>query len=737
MPLIQNHSLTTLKKLLILLAIVSGTQLFGQNNHDDYQYPIKRATSAIKLDGIIDEKAWEDTYIAKDFIQNFPADSIAPTALTEVRMAFDDQNFYVSAVMFGQSPDEYTVTSLKRDFSYFANDNFMLYMDPFLDQTGGFAFGVSPLGVEREGVMFNGFRSNNDWDNKWESKTKQYEDRWVVEMKIPFKTLRYKSDNDRWYINFTRQDMHNNERSAWAPVPRQFFISSLAHAGSIMWEEKPPKAGSNISFIPYLSGGTIKDFQNNQPAEGNFDLGFDAKVAVTSGLTLDLTVNPDFSQVEVDRQQTNLSRFELFFPERRQFFLENNDLFADFGTGQIRPFFSRRIGLNTAITGGARLTGKINNKWRVGLLNVQTTAEEQGGIGIPGQNFTVGTVQRQVFGQSNISFIAINKQQFDFAKTDSTGAFTGNSQDYNRLVGLEYNLRSSTTKWLGKVFLHKAFSPDVNSKDFAHGVSLIYRLRNWELQWNHELVGENFNAEVGFVPRKGYSRIRPSARYSVFPKESNINNHQFQITYDQFLDSENTTTDRIGNFQYTVTFLNTSTISAGVSNRFVKLFRPFDPTRTGGLELPTGDEQNWNEYSLRYQSNMRSPFNYNVRMQYGGFFNGERLQINGSVNYRFQPYGSIGLSANYNSIDLPAGFNDTNFLLIGPRIDLTFTHKLFLTTFVQYNEQADNLNLNARFQWRFKPVSDLFVVYTENYLPESIASKNRALVLKLTYWLNL
>ena len=689
------------------------------------------------MDGILDETAWQEAFVAKDFTQNFPADGIAPTAQTEVRMTFDGLNFYVSAIMFGQGPNEYMVSSLKRDFSFFGSDSFMLYMDPFQDQTGGFAFGVSPMGVEREGVMYNGFQSNNDWDNKWESKTKRYEDRWVVEMRIPFKTLRYKSESEKWLINFTRQDMLNNQRSSWAPVPRQFFVSSLAYAGAIIWDERPPKAGANVSIIPYTSGGTIKNFETGDPAETNFDMGFDAKVAVTSGLTLDLTVNPDFSQVEVDRQQTNLSRFELFFPERRQFFLENQDLFSDFGSTQIRPFFSRRIGLNSGILGGARLSGKINNKWRVGLLNMQTTAEEQNGIGRPAQNFLVGTVQRQIFGQSNISFIAINKQQFDFAKTDSTSAFSGERQDYNRLMGLEYNIRSSTTKWLGKVFFHKAFSPEVDFKDFAHGAMLTYKLRTVELSWNHEWVGKNFNAEVGYVPRQGYFRIRPGAKYLIFPKESKINNHEFSVGFDQFVDGSQTVTDRTTSLEYQLTFLNTSELQFGYKNMFVKLFNPFDPTRTGGLELPTGNEQDWNEYSVSYKSDAREILNFNLRAQYGGFFNGERFQLSGAMSYRFQPYGSIALSASYNDIDLPIGFNDTKFLLIGPRIDVTFTDKIFLTTFVQYNEQADNLNLNARFQWRFKPVSDLFVVYTENYLPESISSKNRALVLKLTYWLNL
>ena len=189
--------------------------------------------------------------------------------------------------------------------------------------------------------------------------------------------------------------------------------------------------------------------------------------------------------------------------------------------------------------------------------------------------------------------------------------------------------------------------------------------------------------------------------------------------------------------RYNLEFQNTSELEAQVSNRFVKLFDPFDPSRTDGPELPEGNEQNWQEYSVSYESDGRKLFNYGIGVQYGGFFNGNRFKLEGEVNYRFQPIGSVGIGFEHNNIDLPTGFNDASFWLVGPKVDLTFTNKIFLTTFVQYNEQGDNINLNARFQWRFKPVSDLFVVYTENYLPDNFGSKNRALVLKLTYWLNL
>ena len=236
------------------------------------------------------------------------------------------------------------------------------------------------------------------------------ENQWIGEMAIPFKSIRYKSGSKEWGINFSRLDLKANEKSAWAPVPRQFPSVSLAYTGVLVWDEAPPIQKNNISLIPYVLGYADEE-------KSTFKIGGDAKFSLTPSLNLDLTINPDFSQADVDQQVTNLDRFELFFPERRQFFIENADLFANFGYSTIRPFFSRRIGLGTPIQAGARLSGNIDNNWRVGLMNIQTQENED--IGLPQQNFSVFTLQRKVQARSNINLMLVNKESFkdsDFSK---------------------------------------------------------------------------------------------------------------------------------------------------------------------------------------------------------------------------------------------------------------------------------------------------------------------------------
>ncbi len=734
----QTHkdSIDMKKYFLIFLILPSfHFSVFSQAN-EGMKLNIKKAEQAIKVDGILDEPDWKTAEVQGDFRLNFPVDTAQAEAQSEVMVTYDKEFLYVGAILHGQTPDEYVVTSLKRDFDFFQNDQFAIFIDPFLDRTNGFNFAISPEGVQREGLIFNGRRTNTDWDNRWFSKVTKQADKWVVEIAIPFKTLRYKSDNPVWNINFARINVHDNQWSTWAPVPQQFFPTSLNFAGTLAWDTAPPAPKANIAVIPYLSGGYTKDSENNTPSDVTGDVGFDAKIGISSGLTLDLTVNPDFSQVEVDQQVTNLDRFELFFPERRQFFLENQDLFAEFGSNRIRPFFSRRIGLNSPIIAGARLSGKVNNSLRVGVLNIQTKETTDEEEAINGQNFTIAAVQKQVFGQSNISFIFVNRQQFDVFRTQERSAFTGNNDDFNRVVGLDYNLRTRNNKLSGKIFYHQSISTENNTDNFAHGVQLRYNTRNLFVAWNHDIIGDNYNAETGFVPRTGTFRVQPFARYRFYPKKGKINRHGPGIRFEQLYSNGNDLTDRSIRGFYDFNFKNSSRLEFGASRQFVKLTSSFDPTNSDGRELAENSEHAWSSYNIGFTSDRRKLFNFQTNLSYGGFFNGERLNVNGNINYRIQPIASIGIRASFNQIDLPEGFNDRNFFLIGPRLDLTLTDKIFITTFVQYNDQIDNVNLNTRFQWRFKPVSDLFIVYTENYLPQNFASKNRALILKFTYWLN-
>jgi hypothetical protein len=730
---------------IFLFLLVHSIQ--AQKVNDNFLINCNRSTDEISVDGVLDEETWINAGVAKDFHMIQPMDTALAEAKTEVRVAYDDNNFYISAECFIKSRDDIVVASMKRDFSFNANDNFFCVIDPFNDLTNGFSFGANAVGAEWDGQQSDGGTINLNWDNKWKSKVKIYDDRWIFEASIPFKTLRYKKGIKSWGINFSRLDLAQNEKSAWTPVPRQFASASLAFTGNMVWDELPPPPGTNISLIPYMKGATSKNSEAGTPVENEFDIGFDAKVSLTPSLNLDLTVNPDFSQVEVDRQVTNLSRFELFFPERRQFFLENSDLFANLGFRGVHPFFSRRIGLESPIHAGGRISGKLNKDWRVGVMDIQTgevdakyDADENLKKGaIPSQNYAVAVLQRQVFARSNITASFINRESFnlDYAKHDSS--FT----DYNRDLGLEYNLYSANNLWNGKILIHKSFSPHLSGDDIFHAAQLEYDSKKWGVEWAHEYIGTNYNAEVGFVPRTGYYQFSPDFRYTFFPNSKNLVSHGPMVDFNYILDTDFKKTDSEIQLEYGFEMLNRSGFGFGVAQNYIRLLEPFDPTNSGGEELPEGSDYSWWGAGFEYESTSKNLFTYNAGGSFGGYFNGTLLQLEGGAGYRFQPYGSINIDFSYNDIELPEPYTSIDYLLISPRLELTFTNKIFLTTFVQYNEQADNVNVNARFQWRFLPASDIYLVYTENYLTKDylgtpdFSSKNRALVLKFTYWYNI
>jgi hypothetical protein len=582
--------------------------------------------------------------------------------------------------------------------------------------------------------MYEGGKVDLSWDNKWTSVVKRDEDKWVWEAAIPFKSIRYKKGITKWGINFSRLDLRSTEKSAWAPVPRQFPTASLAYSGILVWDQPPPEPGPNISVIPYVLAGGSKNYQAETKTIYKKEIGFDAKVALTSSLNLDLTVNPDFSQVDVDRQVTNLDRFELFFPERRQFFLENGDLFANFGYATIRPFFSRRIGLGVPIEFGARLSGKIDKNWRIGAMDMQThDVDEQY---LPRQNFAVVALQRKLFARSNIGAIFINKESLNY-KPSGDPAIPSYSK-YNRNIGLEYNLASSNNEWTGKTLFLKSFSPGSKGNDYTHAANLQYWNRKLLLAWQHEYVGENYDPEVGYVPRRKYIKVNPQAGYLFFPKGKAILSHGPKITTSYFFDNSFKHTDNTSMLSYLVTLRTMSTINAWVGDDYVRLLAPFDPTNSGRDSLATGTTHHWNSFGMDVTSKQQSIFTYLLSARFGGYYaNGTRTNLSGEIGYRLQPHLSLTVTFNYNDIRLPEPWGKTTFWLVGPRLDVTLTNKIFFTAFAQYNEQQKNVNLNTRFQWRYKPASDLFVVYTDNYIPETFGVKNRYLVLKFTYWWNI
>lgn len=718
---------------LIVLLMMLGVNIhvFSQTrgvNRDKYRISIARTDEEIKIDGILDEAVWEKAEKTGLFQRVTPTDTGYAIAQTEAMLTYNESNIYVGVICFDPTPGKRPVESLRRDYNFMKNDNFMLFLDTYNDQTNGFAFGISATGAQTEGLQYEGTRVNYSWDIKWRSSVASYDDRWVIEISIPFRSLRYNEGDREWGVNFGRLDLKNNEKSAWAPMPRQFPHCSLPYTGTLMWDEPPGKAGLRFSLIPYLTAKATRDYETSDKFAWKGNAGLDAKMILSTSMNLDLTVNPDYSQVEVDRQQTNLDRFELFFPEKRQFFLENSDLFASLGTQTIRPFFSRRIGLNSPVLAGARLSGNIGSNWRVNVMDIQTGSCDN----IPASNFFVAALQRSVFSRSNISAFIINKQITE--NVDAEEAFTGNK--FNRVAGFEYNLATADNRWTGKAFYHQSFQDGASLKDAAIAANITYSSQFLTASLNQSVVGSGYTAETGYVRRTGYYELNPILRYKFFPKSNAVISHGPGIRTDMFFDTSMDLTDRQTEVSYSVEWSNMFMTSVEAGETYIKLMAPYDPTNTGGAKLPAGDDFSWKEVGASFASDMRKPFYLSVRSSYGGYYNGEMWSLSGELNYRYQPYGSLALVMAYNNISLPEPYNSAKLLLIGPRLDFTFTDNLFFTSFIQYNNQIDNLNLNLRLQWRFAPVSDLFIVYTENSFPADYRIKNRGLAIKLSYWFN-
>ena len=730
-----------MKKILVLLLLSLCTSfLYSQ----DYGFSIKRTTIPVDLDGVLSDSAWAEAEIIGNFYKSKPQDTSFAESKTEVMMSYDDRFIYVAAICYDELPGKYIVQSLKRDFSYPRSDAFVVFIDPFRDGTNGFSFANNPYGAQREGLLeFGGrFGVTTAWDNKWYSKVKQYKDRWVVEMAIPFKTIRYNSDVSEWKVNFSRNDQKRNETSTWVPVPRNQNVATLAYTGSMTWDEPVKKVGSNVSIIPYISTRVSKDHQeegSNTNYEGN--IGGDVKVGVTSSLNLDLTVNPDYSQVDVDRQVINVDRFEIFFPEKRQFFIENNDMFSNRGFGRSRPFFTRKIGLasdslgrstNVPILYGARLSGKIDENWRLGVFNSHIGADKS--LGIDAQNSSMAVVQRKLLDRSYVTLFGVHRQGFG-SDPDKPDQF--NPDDYNSVFGGEARYVSKDGALETGGHMHNSQSFGLKGDQLSTGLFVDYDVKKMAVSLYSNYVGSNYKADLGFVPRKGIYNNSISGQYNMFPKKGLINKHGPIAQYENFLNIQMEDIENEGILGYEVVLSNTSIIDVYGHKNFIELQRNFDPSRVGDTVLLSGSKHHFESIEVRFKSDERKFIFFDGSYETGTYYNGFREDIRSSLRFRFAPIANISLIYNYTDITLPNPYSSREYNLIGTEFEFAFTKSIFFTTFVQYNEQQDNININARFQWRYKPASDLFVVYTDNYFPEELGVKNRALVLKLTYWFNM
>ena len=739
-------SLPTILLILFVFCIKNLHAQDGLKFQDQFKIDISKTSSPIKIDGLLDEQTWTNAKETENFWRKWPNDIGLPKRQTYVKMSYDDNFLYIAFKAI--DTNYYVAQTLKRDQGFLMSDAVGIAIDPVNQRTNGFLFSVTPYNVQSEDLISAGVTSdeiNFSWDNKWYSATTRYETYWIAEIAIPFKTLRFKEGKKRWGINFLRNDVKSNEFSTWTDMPTNFPFYDFGYSGSLNWDQAPPVPGTNISIIPYMTGSASSNKEEALTTVGKLNGGFDAKVALSSSLNLDLTVNPDFSQVEVDKQVTNLTRFDLFFPERRTFFLENDDLFSTYGIPPVRPFYSRTIGLDKngnkiPIAGGARISGNLTKKFRVGLMNMQTVSKGDAAA----QNYTAFTFNQQVQARSSLKGYFLNRQGIE----DSKHKLYDPLDRFGRNAGLQYDFVSNSGKWNAWSGNHFSFKDGIKSPQYYINSGAGYFTKKWNAIVDFGKITDNYYTDMGFLQRinnydalldttirKGYYQLFSQVKHIFFPKAGNIN--QIRLGLENFMvyNLDQSFNESMHQLSLDLLFENTSNlmIRSGFNPSNLLFYTSF----TDKAPIPPGKYRP-KTIEATYNTDIRKKLSYVLSIGGGGFFNGNIFNYQFTANYRVQPWGNFGFNIQQATITLPEQYGTSNLFLIAPRIEINFSNNLFWTTFLQYNNQRNNFNINSRLQWRYKPMSDLFIVYSDNYFTEPLMkNKNRALVFKMNYWLNL
>ncbi len=694
------------------------------------------ATEAPKIDGALDEAVWASANAIEQFVQQEPNQGQPATDRTEVRVLYDKGHLYIGVHAFASLP--VTATEMRRDADrLFDEDNFQVILDTFHDSRNAFMFLTTPLGAKLEQQIFDegegGGRGttanvNRNWDGVWDAAARITSDGWTAEMVIPVNTLRFaKSDEQVWGINFQRHIRRKNEAVFWAPIPKAYSLTRVSLAGELTGL-RGLSLGWDLKLKPFLVGG-VRDVQTSRTAGATTairDIGLDARYGVTPGLNLDVTVNTDFAQVEVDEQQVNLTRFGLFFPEKRDFFLENSNLFT-VGTGssftstpvQTDLFFSRRIGLSDAgtpipILAGARLAGKSGSN-NIGLLNIQTDSA----FGKAGDNFFVGRYSRDVFRRSRIGALFINKESVD------------GSSHYNRTMSVDGNFALGRSLQVTS-FLAKTATPGLTGQDLAFYGRVAYRDPNWNLWLNYLSVQDHFNAEAGFVQRTGVRTTKAYFGPTPRPKRGSIKLMEPMYVLTYTTDQNNRLIGRLHHLMHGTTLRDDSFINVIYQKSLDVLDVPF--RIRPGVTIPVG-AYNSDEWVFSYNTSPGRKLYTRVSFSPMEFYGGTRRQMSASGGVRASSRMAAELQFNRNDVKMPWGDFLVNQTTL--RVDYTFSPRMTIRSLTQYNSSTHELSNNVRFNLIHRPGSDLYVVYndlSQTGLPADIfGQKDRQLVIKLNY----
>ena len=692
-------------------------------------FPLARAflvDGAPEIDGdVLGEAIWDDIVPATGFLQNTPDEGQPASERTEVRIIYTEDTVYFGIVCYVSDPSTIIVSDSRRDSSLNDTDSFQIIIDTYLDKQNGFLFGTNPAGLEYDGQVTNegqgggrfgggvvrrsgsqqqrgsGGGFNVNWDGVWQVDAEISEIGWTAEIAIPFRTLRYPSGGvQTWGLNFQRNIRSRNEQSYWAPLPRQFRLHRLSLAGELQGIEVPPQR--NLKLTPYVLGEALRRTDDTKTtALGDF--GADLKYSVTPSMTLDLTYSTDFAQVEVDDQQVNLDRFNLFFPEKRPFFLENAGLFSVGQPGQLEVFFSRRVGIGESggqipIFGGGRLSGKVGSNTNVGFLNIQT--QSVNATGTPSNNFTVARVRQDFQNRSNIGAMFVNR--------GATGDLAG-ERDYNRSYAVDGRWGIGQTGTVSG-FAAQTDTPGLKGDTHAFNMAANYDSERYQLRGGFTEVGPNFNPEVGFYARRGYRRSDASVRTTFRPQNPlgilEWYPHASHYTIWNFVTGQQET-------QYThldngIEWRNGYQVSTGVNLTKEGVLEPFEIFP--GVTVPV-DTYDHAEAIMRFNTNQGAPISFTFRATVGGFFGGDRVQMGPEVSMRTGQTFNAQLSWSRNDIDLPGGAFVANLGTV--RLNYSFTTRMFLQALVQYNDRADLWSSNIRFAILSDANTGLFIVYND------------------------
>ncbi len=697
------------------------------------------------IDGRLDEAVWSSATVLENFLQHEPLEGQQPTERTEIRILCDRAAIYIGGWMFDRDPSGILLGENRRDANLQDADALLIVLDTFHDRQNAYVFGTTPVGIEYDGQvtkdgqgglttarrMQSGAGSvggfNLNWDGSWEIATSIDEDGWYAEFRIPFSTLRYAGGGAQtWGLNISRTVRRRNEEAFWAPIPRQYTLYRISQAGILEGIESPTRRSARVT--PYVLSSAHRDYDAATDVDWNGEVGGDAKIGLTSGLNLDLTYNTDFAQVEIDEQQINLTRFSIFLPEKRPFFLENAGMFSvgTPGAGSdlgLDLFYSRRIGIGlegqpVPIVGGGRLNGKAGSI-TIGLLDIQT--EAVGAEGIPSNNYSVGRVIQELPNRSQIGALVTGR-----LNTDSTA-------DYNLTYAVDGRVGIGQSINLD-AYVGRTETPGRNGRQYALGFNGGYQTRDWDVGLQYREVGEDFNPEVGFLPRSAYrlfvGRLQRNIRV---PAVSWIRELRPHAMWREFFDFEGFNETRYVHVDNAIDFENGAFLSTAVNVHREGLKEPFEIADSVILPAETYD---FVESTVRYGTNPSAVWSLDGEATIGGFYSGTRKGMAWTLTNRIGSTWSGSLRFSYDAVEVDEGSFET--VLVGLKAAYSFTPRVFLQSLIQYDNQSDDFSVNFRFGWLNTAGTGLYLVYNEVQQTVSpTGPEDRVFVVKYTRQFNL